>query len=140
MIIRTYEELRRFKTFEERFRYLMLRGEVADVTFGHNRYLNQALYRSYEWKKVRDEVIVRDRGCDLGMEGYDIFEKILIHHMNPVTLDQIKEKDPILFDPRYLITTTHTTHNAIHYGDTKLIDDKPIERRPGDTCPWRRRW
>lgn len=142
MKIRTYNELILLDTFEERFKYLMLQGEVADVTFGFNRYLNQALYRSYEWKHVREEVIFRDNGCDLGVEGYDIDKRVIIHHMNPITLEQIENKDPKVFDPKYLISASHNTHNAIHYGNKRYLDEifKPARRSPGDTTLWERRW
>ena len=138
MIIRTYSELKTLKTFEERYRYLRLRGFVGEETFGFDRYINQTFYRSKEWKRIRDEVIVRDRGCDLGIEGREIYERILIHHMNPVTIDDIKNLSDFLLNPEYLICTTHNTHNAIHYGDENLLIIAPIERRANDTCPWKR--
>lgn len=135
--IRTYSELARLPTFEERFEYLKLSGEVGADTFGFDRYLNQIFYRSAEWKRVRDMVIIRDNGCDLGMEGNEIFGRVLIHHMNPVSIDDIKNRSQILLDPEYLISVSHRTHNAIHYGDTELITSKFVERRPNDTCPWK---
>lgn len=142
MMIRTYNELICLGSFEERFKYLVLHGEVSEVTFGFNRYLNQALYRSYEWKEVRDEVIIRDNAFDLGVDGHDIFEKVIVHHMNPITLEQIESHDPTVFDPNYLICCSHNTHNAIHYGDKRYLDQmfKPVKRCPGDTIPWKRRW
>lgn len=138
MKIRTYSELIRLPTFEERFEYLRLDGHVGAATFGFDRYLNQVFYRSYEWRKIRDDVIVRDNACDLATKGYDIYGKILIHHMNPITVKDIELRSEILLDPEYLICVTHNTHNAIHYGDENLIIKAPIVRRPNDTCPWKR--
>lgn len=138
MKIRTYSELILLPTFEERFEYLRLDGRVGEDTFGFDRYLNQLFYRSYEWKKIRDQVIIRDNGCDLGIEGYDIYGKILIHHMNPITARDIADRTELLLNPEYLICVTHDTHNAIHYGDENLIIKAPVERRPNDTCPWKR--
>lgn len=138
MKIKTYSELILLPTFEERFEYLRLDGRVGEDTFGFDRYLNQLFYRSYEWRKIRDYVIVRDNGCDLGVEGYDIYGKILIHHMNPITARDIADRTELLLNPEYLICVTHDTHNAIHYGDENLIIKAPIERRPNDTCPWKR--
>lgn len=137
-IIRTYSELITLPTFEERFKYLQLNGEVGIETFGFNRYLNQKLYRSQQWKRVRDLVIVRDNGCDLACEGYEIHGRILIHHINPITIDDILKENPIVFDPENLITTVHNTHNAIHYGDENLLMTGPIVRRANDTCPWKK--
>jgi hypothetical protein len=136
--IRTYAELVEFATFEERFRYLKLDGVVGDDTFGFDRYLNQVFYKSREWKAVRDFVIVRDGGCDLGVEGYEIFGRVLIHHMNPVSAKDIEGRNGILLEPEFLITVTHGTHNAIHYGDEGLLVKAPVERGRGDTCLWRR--
>jgi hypothetical protein len=138
-VIRTYAELRRLETFEERFRYLSIRGRVGEETFGFDRYINQQFYRSREWKLVRHEVIVRDNGCDLGIEGYEINGVILIHHMNPLTVAHIREADENMLDPNQLITTTHRTHNAIHYGDESLLPKPFIQRRRGDTQLWTRR-
>lgn len=138
MIIRSYSELRRLSTFEERYNYLRLNGRVGQDTFGFDRIFNQMFYRSREWKRVRDEVIVRDNGCDLGVEGYEIHGRILIHHMNPISLADIQEATDFLMNPEYLITTTHLTHNAIHYGDESLIPKGPIVRTKYDTCPWKR--
>lgn len=138
MKIKTYSELILLPTFEERFDYLRLDGRVGEDTFGFDRYLNQLFYRSYEWKKIRDHVIIRDNGCDLGVEGYDIYGKILIHHMNPITARDIADRTELLLNPEYLICVTHDTHNAIHYGDENLIIKAPVERRPNDTCPWKR--
>lgn len=138
MMIRTYSELILLPTFEERFEYLRLDGRVGEDTFGFDRYLNQVFYRSYEWRQIRDYVIVRDNACDLAVEGCDIYGKVLIHHMNPITAKDIESRTDILLNPEYLICVTHNTHNAIHYGDENLIIKAPIERRPNDTCPWKR--
>lgn len=125
-------------TFSERFNYLRLDGKVGIETFGFERYLNQKFYHSQEWRRIRDFVILRDNGCDLGVEGFDIFSRAVIHHMNPILTDDIIHCTDILLNPEYLITTTHDTHNAIHYGDENLLQKPLIERRPGDTCPWKR--
>lgn len=135
--IRTYSELIRLPTFEERFRYLKLDGLVGKDTFGFDRYLNQEFYRSKEWKEVRDFVIVRDNGCDLGMDGYEIVGRIYIHHMNPITVNDIVHSSDFLLSPDYLICVSHNTHNAVHYGDENLLVTAPVERRRNDTCPWR---
>lgn len=136
--IRTYSELVRLPTFEERFRYLKLDGLVGKDTFGFDRYLNQEFYRSKEWKEVRDFVIVRDNGCDLGMDGYEIVGRIYIHHMNPITVNDIVHSSDFLLNPDYLICVSHNTHNAVHYGDEDLLVTVPVERRKNDTCPWKR--
>lgn len=136
--IRTYSELVRLPTFEERFRYLKLDGLVGKDTFGFDRYLNQEFYRSKEWKEVRDFVIVRDNGCDLGMDGYEIVGRIYIHHMNPITVNDIVHSSDFLLNPDYLICMSHNTHNAVHYGDEDLLVTAPVERRKNDTCPWKR--
>lgn len=136
MKIRTYSELSLLTTFEERFRYLRLNGMVGKDTFGFGRFINQEFYRSREWKSVRDFVIMRDDGCDLGVAGKDIYGKVLIHHMNPILPRDIETGSDFLFNPEYLITTTHHTHNAIHYGDETLLSTDPIERKQNDTCPW----
>lgn len=135
--IKTYSELITIPTFEERFEYLKLDGQVGVETFGFNRYLNQAFYKSDEWLSIRDYVITRDNGCDLGMEGYEIYGRILIHHINPITKDDIIQRSRNLLDPENLITTVKRTHDAIHYGDSNLLMKAPIERRKNDTCPWR---
>lgn len=135
--IKTYSELSKLKTFEERYNYLKLGGIVGADTFGFDRYLNQMLYTSARWRAVRDIVLVRDNGCDLGIEGYGIYHKPIIHHMNPITVDDILEESDFLFNPEYLITTTHLTHNAIHYGDENLLMKAPVERSRNDTCPWK---
>lgn len=138
MTIKTYSELITIPTFEERYRYLRLTGRVGEETFGFDRYLNQIFYNSREWKDIRDYVIVRDGGCDLGIEDREIFGKILIHHMNPIRQEDILRRSKFLLDPEYLISTVHNTHNAIHYGDESLLILAPIERTKNDTCPWRR--
>lgn len=135
--IRTYSQLKQLQTFEERYDYLKLGGVVGEDTFGFDRYMNQNFYRSREWKHVRDEVIMRDNGCDLGVDGHEIRGKILIHHMNPITSEDIHRVSDYLLNPEYLICVTHRTHNAIHYGDESLIVTAPIERTQNDTCPWR---
>lgn len=135
--IRSYTELSQLKTFKERFLYLKLNGVVGEETFGFERYLNQKFYKSSEWKAIRDQVIVRDYGCDLGVEGYEMYGKILIHHMNPITTDDIVNRSDFLMNPEYLISTSLNTHNAIHYGDENLLITAPIERTKNDTCPWR---
>lgn len=135
--IKTYSELITIPTFEERYRYLRLTGRVGEETFGFDRYLNQIFYNSREWKDIRDYVIVRDGGCDLGIEDREIFGKILIHHMNPIRQEDILRRSKFLLDPEYLISTVHNTHNAIHYGDESLLILAPIERTKNDTCPWR---
>lgn len=137
-IIRTYSELKQLKTFEERFKYLKLGGVVGIETFGFDRYFNQKFYTTTEWKQLRNHIIVRDLGCDLGCEDHEIFgQRIIIHHMNPIDLEDIEKKSDFLLNPEFLITTIHSTHNAIHYGDESLIITAPIERRRNDTCPWK---
>lgn len=138
MSIKRYSKLILLPTFEERYKYLQLNGVIGDETFGFDRYINQMFYRSQEWKQVRDYVIVRDNGCDLGIEGHEIRGKILIHHMNPIGIKDIQQVNKILLDPEYLITTMLSTHNAIHYGDESLLVKDPIERSKNDTCPWKR--
>ena len=135
--IRTYSELITFPTFKERFNYLKLDGLVGESTFGFDRYLNQMFYRSQRWKEIRDFVIIRDNGCDLGIEGYEIHSRIVIHHMNPITIEDIRKESEFLLDPEFLICTIHNTHNAIHYGDENLLIKAPIERSKNDTCPWK---
>ena len=136
--IKTYSELIMLPTFEERFEYLRLDGLVGKETFGFDRYLNQVFYRSQKWKAIRDHVIIRDNGCDLGVEGYEIHGRIIIHHMNPITIQDIERESDFLLDPEFLISTVHNTHNAIHYGDVNLLCLGPIERTKNDTCPWKR--
>lgn len=137
-MIRTYSELSRLKTFKERYEYLRLDGVVGENTFGFDRYLNQAFYKSKEWKDIRRFVIIRDNGCDLGVEGYEIHTNIIIHHMNPIRQDDILSRTDLLMNPEYLITTTLNTHNAIHYGTDELLATAPISRSKNDTCPWKR--
>ena len=137
-MIKTYNELRRLETFKERFDYLSLKGVVGESTFGYNRWLNQYFYRSREWKQTRYHVIVRDQSCDLGIPGYDIYSDLLVHHMNPITMEDIEHGSDSLIDPEYLITMSLRTHNAIHYGDASLLPALPIERKAGDTSLWQR--
>ena len=136
--IKTYSELIQLPTFEERFQYLRLSGKVGNETFGFDRYINQNFYRSSAWKRIRDQVIVRDNGCDLGIEDRMIGGKILIHHMNPITNKDIVDQTSILLNPEYLICVSHNTHNAIHYGDKDLLIKDPVVRTKNDTCPWKR--
>ena len=138
MIIRTYSELITLPTFEERFKYLKLNGQVGESTFGFDRYLNQLFYKSDEWLRLRDQIIIRDNGCDLGIEGREIHGRILIHHMNPIRKEDILNRSRYLLDPEFLICTVKRTHDAIHYGDENLLLTIPKERRKNDTCPWRR--
>jgi hypothetical protein len=140
MIIRTYSELITIPTFEARYEYLRLGGRVGEETFGFDRYLNQMFYRTDEWRKIRDYVILRDRGCDLAFEECEIAEgvRILVHHMNPISAEDIIHRSEFLLDPEYLITTIKNTHDAIHYGDSSLLATAPIGRSKNDTCPWRR--
>lgn len=137
MIIRTYSELITLPTFEERFRYLQLDGKVGQDTFGFDRYLNQIFYNSDEWKDIRDFVIVRDHGCDLGILDREIRGRILVHHMNPISKEDILKRSKFLLDPEFLISTIKNTHDAIHYGDESLLITAPIIRTKNDTCPWR---
>ena len=137
--LRTYSELVKYDTFEDRFRYLKLGGIVGAETFGYDRWLNQLFYKSDEWKSLRREIIIRDCGCDLGVEGFDIYSNIYIHHMNPITSDDILSHSEYLTNPEYLISTRFSTHNAIHFGDESILKTMQIvERRPNDTCPWRK--
>lgn len=138
MNIRTYSELSQLATFEERYRYLRLGGYVGKETFGFDRWINQMFYKDPEWLKVRDIVIMRDNGCDLGIEGREIYSRIIVHHMNPITKADILDRSKFLLDPEYLICTVKNTHDAIHYGDESLLITLPIERSKNDTCPWRR--
>ena len=135
-MLRSYSELIQFSTFKERFDYLKLSGTVGSETFGYNRYLNQALYTSDEWRRFRRDVIVRDNGCDLGLEGFDIESRLIVHHINSITLEQIEDRDPMIFDPNNVICVSHNTHEAIHYGDESLLPQDPIERFAGDTKLW----
>lgn len=135
-MIRTYRELKRIDGFLERFKYLSLRGQVGEATFGFDRYINQQFYRSREWKQIRQHVIARDNGCDLGVEGYEIHSRLLIHHINPLSPDDIVQGDDWILNPKFLITTTHDTHNAIHYGDERLLPQLFVPRQRGDTRLW----
>ena len=137
MSIKTYSELILLPTFEERFKYLQLNGRVGDDTFGFDRYINQKFYRSADWKRIRDQIIIRDNGCDLALEGYEIYGRILIHHINPITVKDVELSTEYLMNPEYLVCVTHNTHNAIHYGDEKQIITGPIVRTKNDTCPWK---
>lgn len=137
-MMRSYSELIKLPTFEERFDYLRLDGEIGEETFGFDRYMNQSFYRCGEWKRVRDKVIVRDNGCDLGISDRQLYDNIIIHHMNPVTREDLINNSHLLMDPEYLICVSKNTHNAIHYGDELLlVSTQIIERRPNDTCPWK---
>lgn len=135
--IRTYSELITLPSFKERFEYLKLDGIVGKDTFGFDRYMNQIFYKSKEWQSLRNRIIIRDNGCDLGLDGYEIQGKILIHHMNPITPEDIVNRSEYLLNPDFLISTMLSTHNAIHYGDESLIAKEPMERSKNDTCPWR---
>lgn len=135
---KNYHDLTKLKTFDDRFSYLKMTGTVGADTFGFDRIFNQRFYASAEWKAVRRMVIIRDNGCDLGVEGHDIFGKILIHHMNPITLKDIQESTDFLLNPEYLICVSHETHNAIHYGRAEPLRKEPVERFRNDTCPWKR--
>ena len=137
MIIRTYSELITIPTFEERFEYLRLDGRIGETTFGFDRYLNQAFYKDPEWLRIRNEVIIRDQGCDLAIEDHEIRGRILVHHMNPIKAEDIIERSRFLLEPEYLICTMKNTHDAIHFGDSSLLIKTPIERSKNDTCSWR---
>lgn len=137
-MLRCYSDLVKLETFKERYEYLKLDGTVGIETFGFDRYLNQALYTSPRWRRVRNEIIIRDDGCDLGVDGYFIADCILVHHMNPLSIEDIEKERDSIFDPEFLICTSRLTHNAIHYGDEKLLPQTIfVERTPYDTCPWR---
>jgi len=135
-MIRTYHELRRLETLKERFDYLALRGRVGESTFGFDRWINQDFYRSKQWRDIRHHIIARDNGCDLGVPGFEIHERPIIHHMNPMAAKDIVDGDPEILDPDVLVLVSHQTHNAIHYGDEKLLRRGPVERIPGDTRLW----
>lgn len=138
MIVKSYSEMIALPTFIERYRYLQLGGRVGEETFGFDRWLNQKFYKDPEWLSVRDKVIIRDNGCDLGMEGHEIYGKILVHHINPITKEDILRRSRTLFDPENLICTIKNTHDAIHYGDESLLIIAPTIRTRNDTCPWKR--
>lgn len=135
--IKCYSELILLPTFKERYEYLRWNGNVGKETFGFDRYLNQMFYHSVEWRRIRDFVITRDNGCDLGIAGRDIHEKLIIHHMNPISPEDIRDRNDMILDPEYLISTIHNTHLAIHYGDDRMLFQEPVTRFSGDTCPWR---
>jgi hypothetical protein len=137
MKTKTYTELKKLKTFKERYEYLKLKGVVGESTFGFDRYINQELYRSGEWRIIRDRVIIRDLGCDLGIEGHEVHDKVIVHHMNPISQKDILEKRPLALDPEYLITTSYNTHQAIHFGDEKLLPKEIVVRKKNDTVPWK---
>jgi hypothetical protein len=136
MKIKTYSELQFFKTFEERFEYLSFRGSIGIATFGFDRYLNQDFYNSRVWRSLRDKIIIRDNACDLGIPGRDIFDSIRIHHMNPMTVEDVENGNPAILNPEFLICTSINTHNMIHFGSSKNLTRLPIERRKGDTKLW----
>lgn len=138
MSIKTYSELAKLPTFKERFNYLKLDGRVGEETFGFDRYLNQMFYKSPEWLEVRDQVIIRDQGCDLGLEDRRIYGRILIHHMNPITKSDILDRSDLLLNPEYLITTVKATHDAIHYGNILSLGEDYVPRSRNDTCPWKK--
>ena len=136
--IKTYTELIQLPTFKERFEYLKLRGVVGADTFGYDRFLNQNFYKSSDWRSIRHKIILRDMGCDLACEGHEIYGRVIIHHMNPILPEDIRNRNDMILNPEYLITTIHDTHLAIHYADEHMLLQEPIERHPGDTCPWKR--
>lgn len=136
--IRTYSELIALPTFEERYDYLRLGGKVGEETFGFDRWINQKFYKDPEWLAVRDQVIIRDEGCDLAIPGREIYGRIIVHHMNPITMDDIVQRTGFLLNPEYLICTIKSTHDAIHYGDRTLLATGPVQRSRNDTCPWKR--
>jgi hypothetical protein len=136
MKIRTYSDLVKLQTFEDRYKYLKLNGIVGSSTFGFDRWLNQVLYKTTRWKKSRNDVIIRDNALDLGVDGYDIYDKILVHHMNPITIQDVEDNNSIIYDPEYLICTSLKTHNAIHFGDEKQLVETVVVRRKNDTAPW----
>lgn len=137
MKIKSYSEMCSFSTFIERFNYLKLNGKVGIETFGFDRYLNQVLYCSQEWKRFRRQVIIRDNGCVFGLDGYNINGRLIVHHINPITLEQIEQRDPMIFSMENVVCVTHNVHEAIHYGDESLIPTDPIIRKPNDACPWK---
>lgn len=134
--IRSFTEIQEYFSFESRYNYLKLNGVVGDITFGFDRYLNQALYKSREWKRVRDLVIIRDNGCDLAIPDREIVGKIVVHHMNPITIEDVESRRDIVLDPEFLICVSNNTHLAIHYSDPSLLPKDPVTRKPGDTSPW----
>lgn len=139
LLIRSYSELIKLNTFEERFEYLKLSARVGEETFGYDRHINQMFYTNITWRSLREKIIIRDSACDLGVVGYEIGGLVIVHHINPVSLEDLEEFRGIALDPENLICVSHNTHNAIHYGDTNLLPKAPIKREPGDTCLWKRR-
>lgn len=135
--MKSYRELKKLKTFLDRFEYLKIGGKIGQSTFGGDRWINQAFYTSKEWRRTRNGIILRDNGCDLGVEGYDILRNLVIHHINPVTIEDLEERRDIALDPDNLVCVSDITHKAIHYGDASLLPKEPVERKPNDTCPWR---
>ena len=135
---KSYSELMRLKTFEERYQYLRIGGAVGAETFGYDRYLNQILYNSHDWRKFRNPIIIRDNGCDLACLDRELESRVIIHHINPITVEDVLNRDPKIFDPENVICVSHNTHQAIHYGDENLLYKNPVERKPNDTCPWKR--
>jgi hypothetical protein len=135
-VSRSYTEMLTRDTFLSRYRYLALNGQVAEETFGSERWMNQQFYTSHEWKNARDVVLIRDNGCDLGVPGHEIFDRAIVHHINPITPQNLIDRDPVIFDPDNLILVSHNTHSAIHYGDEGMLPRPIIERRPGDTKLW----
>lgn len=138
MSTRTYSELIEIPSFVERFRYLKIGGQIGDETFGFSRWLNQVLYKSDEWKRFRNSIIIRDEGCDLAVPGFDVDKHIIVHHLNPITKDDVLQRASCIFDPENVVCTSLNTHNAIHYGDESILIVAPLERKPNDTCPWRK--
>ena len=138
MMTKCYSDLRQIDSFKERYLYLKLHGIVGEATFGYDRWVNQSLYKSGKWRRTRNGIIIRDEACDLGIEGYELEDYIMVHHINPITLEDIEEERDIVFDPENLICCSSKTHKAIHFGDESLLPKEPIIRRPGDTCLWRR--
>lgn len=138
MMCRCYSDLILLTTFKERYDYLRLGGTVGKETFGYDRYLNQILYTSVEWRNFRRQIIIRDNGCDLGCDGFELFSRIFVHHINPITAEDVINRSPIVFDPENVITTSHNTHQAIHYGDETLLPLLTVERSRYDTCPWKK--
>lgn len=135
---KSYSELMRLKTFEERYRYLRIGGAVGKETFGYDRYLNQILYTSQDWRNFRNPIILRDNGCDLACRDRELESRVIVHHINPITVEDVLNRDPKIFDPENVICVSHNTHQAIHYGDENLLYKNPVERKPNDTCPWKR--
>lgn len=138
MMSKSYSELMALPTYLERYLYLRIGGKVGQATFGYDRYLNQILYTSDEWRSFRNDIIIRDKGCDLACAGYELHSRIIVHHINPITVEDVLNRDPKVFDPENVICVSHNTHQAIHYGDETMLPQLPVERTRNDTCPWRR--